>query len=74
MRMSNNQLPARIRAELGRQNISQSELARRIGRSQPWTWNRLNGQIELTVKDVEQIALALDVPLSALLPDTKASA
>ena len=67
--MTNNPLPSAIRAELGRQNVSQSELARRIGRSQPWIWNRLNGQTELTVKDVQQIALALGVPISTFLRD-----
>lgn len=57
-----------IAALLDQQRVSQRELARRLGVSQPWVQYRLAGETTITVADVERIAAALDVPLTDLLP------
>ena len=51
-----------IRAEMGRQMIRPAELARRLGRSQPYVDRRLRGALSLS--DVEDIAGALGVPVT----------
>jgi transcriptional regulator with XRE-family HTH domain len=59
---------AEIRAELGRQNISRTELARRMGVERMWLYHRLSGSTLLRVDDIERIAAALGVPVAQLLP------
>lgn len=53
---------------MGRKRVSGSELARRMGRSQAWVSRRIVGAVALDWDDMDQIAKALDVPLSDLLP------
>jgi transcriptional regulator with XRE-family HTH domain len=55
---------AEIRAELGRQRISQADLARRLGVSRPWVSRRLNGDTALTIGDIATIADNLGVPVT----------
>lgn len=73
IRMATNREPLRlaiaaeIRAEMGRQSVNQSELARRIGEGQPWVNRRVKGDVALDFDDIERIASALDVPAGYLL-------
>lgn len=57
-----------IRAELGRQQMSNRKLAELIGRSAMWIHRRLStGDTELTFDDAQLIAGALGVPVLQLL-------
>jgi transcriptional regulator with XRE-family HTH domain len=60
---------AEIRAEIARQGLTQSEVARRIGTYPQWLNRRLNGDdpYELSVADVEAIAAALGVDVDKLM-------
>lgn len=60
---------AEVRAEMGRQGLSVSGLAQAGGFSTVQLSRRLNGRVAWTVDDLSEIADALDVPLSQLLPD-----
>lgn len=53
-----------IKAELGRRDMSQRELARRLKTSPNKIHNRLNGTTKLSAADVDAIARELDVPVS----------
>lgn len=63
-----------VRAELGRQGLNQSELARRLQQSPVWVGTRIGPRatVPLRVEDVVEMAEALNVPvqgfLAALLP------
>lgn len=57
-----------IRVLLARRKISGSELARKVGVTQPYMSRRLNGEVAFDLDDLEQIALALDVEVTDLLP------
>jgi transcriptional regulator with XRE-family HTH domain len=70
------QLIAReIRAELGRQQMTNRRLAAKLGVSFMWVGRRISScETPLTLEDVQLIATALDVPagrfISAWLPQT----
>lgn len=64
---------AEVRAEMARQRVSQSELARRIGEGQPWVNRRVNGDLSFDLDDLERCAIALDVPISTFLEDATKS-
>jgi transcriptional regulator with XRE-family HTH domain len=53
-----------IRAELGRQRLTQIELAIRLGEKRSWVARRLIGETPITVTDLARIADALGVPAS----------
>lgn len=57
-----------IAALLEQQRVSQRELARRLGVSQPWVRERLIGETSISVGDIEAIAAALGVPVTQFLP------
>jgi transcriptional regulator with XRE-family HTH domain len=59
---------------LDQQGISQSELARRVGWDRMKVQRRMTGGAELTVAELEQIARALDVPVTRFLTDSAAGA
>jgi transcriptional regulator with XRE-family HTH domain len=59
---------AEIRAYLGRLNISKAELARRLSENETWVGKRLNGRIDLTLTDLERVAVALGTAPSEFLP------
>lgn len=61
-----------IRAEMVQRNVSQRELARRLGWNPVHTHRRVTGKVPLSVTDLREIAAALDVPVSDLLADTPA--
>ena len=56
-----------IRALLARRSMSGSELARRVGVTQPYMSRRLTGEIAFDVDDLQAIAEVLDVQPSDLL-------
>lgn len=56
-----------IRAELGRQRISQNELARRLRVTQNYLWRRMAGQTPFSLDDVDAIAAELGVSPSDLV-------
>lgn len=57
-----------IRAELGRQQLSNRRLAERLGVSYMWVSRRLSmGDVDLTFEDTQAIATALNVPIRQLL-------
>lgn len=63
-------IAAEIRAELGRQQLSNRRLAMMIGGGVSYAWvnRRINAcDVDLTFEDVERIAEALKVPLERLL-------
>ena len=57
-----------IRAQLGRQSISRSELARRLDVDDTWVGKRLNGRTEISLTDLERIARVLSVTVVDLFP------
>ncbi|WP_427422715.1 helix-turn-helix domain-containing protein [Lysinibacillus fusiformis] len=60
-----------IHAELTRQQISQRELARRLGVRQEYLWSRLSRSekavVEFRPDEIERIADALGVPVALFL-------
>jgi transcriptional regulator with XRE-family HTH domain len=58
---------AEIRAEMGRQKLSQVELAKKLGQAQPWVSRRVSGSASLDLDDLEAFAAALNVPTHKLL-------
>ena len=65
--MLQDSVTAEVRAELGRQNHSQRDLARALGWSEVRLSRRLRGSVPWSLGDVEKIAAELDVPVSRLL-------
>lgn len=62
-----------IRAEIGRQHRSDASLARALGWSKMALSRRLTGAIPFDLKEVEDIAFVLGVPVSQLVPLTVAA-
>lgn len=56
-----------IRVLLARRRMSASELARRIGQTQPYLSRRLTGDVALDVDDLDKIAQVMGVEPAALL-------
>lgn len=52
-------IPREIRAEMARRDISQFELATRIGWRQQKLSRRMSGRVPITINDLETIAEAL---------------
>jgi transcriptional regulator with XRE-family HTH domain len=59
---------AEIRAYLGRHSLSKRELAKRLGVAESWVGMRLNQRQEISLTDVERIAVALNVEPATFLP------
>lgn len=59
---------AEIRAWMGRLDVRQSELARRMGETDQWMSMRLKGRTPLDLNELQRIAEALGVPVLDLLP------
>lgn len=57
---------AEIKAEMARQDMTQAELARRLGWIQTSVSKRLTRKVQLRAQDIEKIAEALGVSLSDL--------
>lgn len=69
----NASVAAEVRAELGRQQITQHQLAARLGWAPALLSRRLTGRTPLRTDDIERIAQVLGVPLSQLIPVEGAS-
>lgn len=65
---------AEIRAEMGRQQVSGSELARRCGVPQPYVSRRLTLKTPMDIDDMELFAHALGKPVSAVMAEAEALA
>jgi len=65
-RSQNDVFLAEIRAELGRQKISQRQLGRMLGWPTTTTYYRLNGRMALSAERLLTIATVLDVPVTSL--------
>lgn len=63
----------RIRAALAGADVTQEQLAERIGKSQPWVSRRIIGVTPADASDIELIAAALGVPVADLLPAEQAA-
>lgn len=50
-------------------NLSQRQLAERLGRSQQWVWKIEDGALSPRLDDALAIAAALGLPLARLLPE-----
>lgn len=61
---------AEVRAVLGRQDVTRSELGRRMGENAQWVSSRLTGQTPINLNDLQRMADALDVRVIDLLPGT----
>lgn len=57
-----------VRAELGRQRVSQRSLAERMGLSQAQISERMCGNVPFRLPELEAVADALGVPVSQFLP------
>lgn len=53
---------------MARHNLSQTDLAARLGRNQQWLSRRLGGHTAITVSELLLIASALGVTSADLLP------
>jgi transcriptional regulator with XRE-family HTH domain len=72
------QVAARLRAAMAAKKLSAVEVARRMRDpwglasdtvSSRWVQRRATGEMDLTLNDVQWLALALDVPMGDLLAD-----
>lgn len=59
-------IAANVREELARQDISQVDLARSLGWSQPFISRRLRGRAEFSAADLVSVAAELNVPVASL--------
>ena len=57
-------LRGEIKAEMARQDVTQRELSQRLGWQQSALSRRLAGKLDLTITELEQIAAALEVPVT----------
>jgi transcriptional regulator with XRE-family HTH domain len=69
----NERVAEEIRVQLARRNITATELARRAGMTQRSISRRITGEKAIDMDDLEKIAKALDVPITALLPTPTAA-
>lgn len=60
---------AEVRAEAGRQNATQAEIAQILGISQTQVSRRFTGQIDFGIDELAKLAEAWGVPFTRLLPD-----
>ena len=68
------QVAGNVRAEAARRGVSGSQIARAVGLSQSAMSRRLVGTHPFSVTELASVAAYLDVPLSALLPDSTVGA
>jgi len=70
----NDRVAAEVRAEMGRQKLSQMGLAAALGASQAWLSRRLNGTVAFATDELERVAEVLGVPLGQLVSPVAAGA
>ena len=61
------EVAAQVRSVLGEQNISGSELARRVGRPQRWLHRRLAGKVAWELDLLQEVADVLGVSAERFL-------
>lgn len=59
----------RLRLALDSDNWTQRELAKRVGKSQPWLQKILTGENALRLDDLDRVAAALGIPPGELIRD-----
>jgi transcriptional regulator with XRE-family HTH domain len=57
---------------MARRQWNMTRLASEVGVSDMWVSRRLRGETDFTVSDLDQIALALGVPVEALIAERAA--
>lgn len=71
---STDSTPHHVRTEIAvwmrRRELTQDELAAKIGVGQSWVSKRLTGKVSISVDDLESFALALGVPAAEFFRDT----
>lgn len=65
---------AEVRAEMARQRLTQRQVAAQLGWDTRMLSRRLNSGVPFSTRDIEQLADALRIPLSALTSPRAASA
>lgn len=60
---------AEIRAQMGRLDVRQSELARRLGENDQWVSTRLKGRTPINLNDLHRFAKALGLNVFDLMPN-----
>lgn len=65
--MARDHVAAEIKAELGRNDQTQRDLARALGWTEAKLSRRLSGSVPWALEEVELIASVLDVPRSQLI-------
>jgi transcriptional regulator with XRE-family HTH domain len=65
---------AEIRAWMGRLDVRQSELARRMGENDQWLSTRLKGRTPIDINDLQRIAKGLGLGVHELLPSPEIAA
>lgn len=58
---------ANVRAELARKGITQTDLAAKLAKSQPFVSRRLSGRVPFDVADLAAIASVLDITVADLV-------
>lgn len=67
MKTAAQQTGANVRAEMARRGLTQSDLAGRLGMSQPMLSNRLLGKTAFDVDELAAVAAALDLDVNVLI-------
>lgn len=67
MRSTNDLIRTAVRVELARRNETQSSLAAAIGKSAAWLSQRLSGDVQIGLDDVDAIAAGLDLTPAELI-------
>lgn len=65
-------MAANVRAELARKGISQSELAAKLNKSQPFISRRLLARVPFDVAELAGIAAILEIPMAVLVGEVAA--
>lgn len=63
-----------VRAEAGRQDISQAEIGKAIGKSQGAAWRRLAGLVPFDVEELDKVAGLLGVPATTFFGESERAA
>lgn len=67
-RMLRDDVAANVRAELGRADRTQDDLAKQLGWTPAFLNRRIKGHVAFSIDEVTMIASALHVPLDAIVP------
>ena len=59
---------AQLNAAMGRRRLSAMELARRMGKTDDWVGRRRNGDVAISMSELEDFAFVLGMPVTYFLP------